>query len=149
MRHYNVKQDNPMYGKQHTEKSKKKMQLTSLGKKNGMWKGNDVGYIALHEWVKNHLPKPNLCQECDKVPPYDLANKGIYDRNLDNWEWLCRKCHMDKDGRLEKLKESNQKRMNGWWGKCKFCQKKIWITPYNERTNTRRYCSKSCSNKGR
>jgi len=30
----------------------------------------------------------------------DLANKGIYDRNPDNWEWLCRKCHMTKDGRV-------------------------------------------------
>jgi len=38
-----------------------------------------------------------------EVPPHDLANKGTYDRKLKNWEWLCRKCHMIKDGRMKKL----------------------------------------------
>lgn len=70
---------------------------------NPMWKGDKVGYCSLHEYVKNRLPKPKLCECCKKVPPRDLANKGIYDRNLKNWEWLCRKCHMTKDGRIKKL----------------------------------------------
>ena len=71
--------------------------------KNPMWKGDRVRYGALHDWVKKYLIKPELCQKCYKVPPYDLANKGIYNRNFENWEWLCRKCHMIKDGRLKKL----------------------------------------------
>lgn len=77
-----------------------------IGSKNPMWVGDDVGYTGLHAWVKRYLKKPKLCQDCNKSPAYDLANKGIYDRNLSNWEWLCRRCHMTKDGRLEKFKKS-------------------------------------------
>ena len=57
----------------------------NAGKNNGMWKGNRVGYTQLHVWVVSRLAKPELCEDCKKVPPYDLANKGIYDRNLKNW----------------------------------------------------------------
>ncbi len=72
-------------------------------KNNFQWKGNNVGYNQLHEWVKRRLPKPKLCQECNKIEPIDLANKGVYNRELKNWEWLCRRCHMLKDGRLKKF----------------------------------------------
>lgn len=47
------------------------------------------------------MSKPDLCPKCHIRPAIDLANKGIYDRNLSNWEWLCRKCHMESDGRLD------------------------------------------------
>ena len=49
------------------------------------------------------------CQNHSKV--YDLANKGIYNRNFDNWEWLCRKCHMLSDGRLENLINANKNKV--------------------------------------
>lgn len=74
------------------------------------WKGNQVGIGALHSWVKRHLPKSDLCQLCGLVPPVDLANIAdkpnpeTYTRDLANWEWLCRRCHMTKDGRIEKLR---------------------------------------------
>src|ERR687891_380248 len=52
-------------------------------------------------YVKYHLPKTRLCQMCSKVPPYDLANiSGEYKRDLNDWQWLCRRCHMLSDGRL-------------------------------------------------
>jgi len=82
------------------------------GNKNGQWKGELVSYGALHDYIRWHLPKTDLCQCCGKVKPYDLANKGIYDRNFENWEWLCRKCHMTKDGRLTQLHQSNKDRKN-------------------------------------
>jgi hypothetical protein len=74
-----------------------------FGKDNPMWKGDQVGMAALHDWVASRMPKPEFCNECKKERPRDLANKGIYDRNLDNWEWLCRRCHMTKDGRMNNL----------------------------------------------
>jgi len=80
----------------------------NTGKRNGQWKGDLVGYTALHDYIKYHLPKPELCQCCGKVEPRDLANKGKYDRNLNNWEWLCRRCHMTKDGRLARMIERNK-----------------------------------------
>lgn len=75
----------------------------NAGAKNYNWKGEDVGYAALHIWVRAKLPKPDFCQHCHEKPPLDLANKGTYDRNLENWEWLCRSCHMTKDGRMKNL----------------------------------------------
>lgn len=75
------------------------------GNKNGMWKGNKVGYYALHSWIANHKPKPEFCERCKKEKPYDLANiSGKYKRDINDFEWLCRRCHMKKDGRLEQLK---------------------------------------------
>lgn len=58
------------------------------------WKGDSVGYNALHVWVKKRKPRPKYCEHCNKRKAIDLSNKGIYNRNLNNWEWLCRKCHM-------------------------------------------------------
>jgi hypothetical protein len=76
--------------------------------KNGIWKGHAVGYHALHSWIKRRLVKTKLCQNCKNVPPFDLANiSQKYKRDLSDWEWLCRSCHMKKDLRLEKLSTHN------------------------------------------
>lgn len=78
------------------------------GKNNGQWKGNEVGYAALHEWIQRYLSKPELCQDCEQKPPYDLANiSQKYKRELTDWEWLCRRCHMIKDGRMTNLHQYN------------------------------------------
>lgn len=72
--------------------------------KNVNWKGDLVGLDSLHSWIRKRLPKPAKCQNCERIPPYDLANiSGKYKRELADWEWLCRKCHMLKDGRLTKF----------------------------------------------
>ena len=86
------------------DKFRKDISKINSAENNGNWKGDNVKYRALHEWVRNHKSEPALCVECEKQPPYDLANiSGEYKRNLDDWEYLCRKCHMIKDGRLKKL----------------------------------------------
>jgi len=78
--------------------------MTCLGEDNPMWKGDQVGYNSLHQWVKNNLSAPELCQICHEVPPKDLANiTNIYNRNFKNWMYICRKCHMRSDGRIERL----------------------------------------------
>ena len=79
------------------------LSIQKLAENNPVWTGDNVGYSPLHNWVARRLPKPDLCQECKKTPPYDLTNKGVYDRNLKNWEWLCRRCHMLSDGRMNNL----------------------------------------------
>lgn len=77
----------------------------NIGDKNGMWKGECVGYHALHEWIIKRKPKPNLCEKCKERPPKDLANiSGKYKRDVNDFEWICRKCHMVKDGRVFNLK---------------------------------------------
>lgn len=89
-----------------TGKRRPDVRLARLNDKNPMWKGNDVGLTGLHVWVKSRLIKPALCQCCLSSPPYDLANiSQEYKRNLSDWEWLCRRCHMKKDGRFKNLKQ--------------------------------------------
>lgn len=71
---------------------------------NKMWKGDDVGYNCLHKWIKRHKHKSKLCECCGKKKPLEIANiSGKYKRNVKDYEWLCRKCHMTKDGRMNNL----------------------------------------------
>ena len=82
---------------------------------NGLWKGNKVQYPALHMWVKRNKPKSQACEYCKKEGRLDLANiSGEYKRDINDFRWLCRKCHMVEDGRLKRLKERiiNQNKYN-------------------------------------
>ncbi len=79
---------------------------------NPNWKGDRVKYLALHQWIRRHKIKPELCERCNKDKPYDLANmSGKYKRDINDFEWLCRKCHMVEDNRLNLLKKFNFKRI--------------------------------------
>lgn len=86
-----------------------KQSLSKIGPLNPQWKGDEVGYGKLHEWIKARLIKPDLCPNCKTRKAYDLANKGVYNRDLNNWEWLCRHCHMESDGRLNIFLKSQRK----------------------------------------
>lgn len=84
--------------------------IINLKENNGMWKGDKVGYKSLHQWVKKNKSKPKKCEECKRYSPYDLANiSGKYKRDLKDWKWLCRRCHMFKDGRINNLKQFRRK----------------------------------------
>jgi hypothetical protein len=92
-------------GKTLTNAQKKKISKGVTGENNGMWKGNSVGYGGLHKWVRNNKLKPDYCEDCKKCRPYDVANiSQEYKRDINDFEWLCRKCHMIKDKRINNLK---------------------------------------------
>lgn len=75
-----------------------------MGEKNHMWQGDKVGYFAVHEWITLRKPKPKLCERCKKKAPMDLASiSGAYTRDVNDYEWLCRGCHMRDDGRINNL----------------------------------------------
>ena len=81
-----------------------------LAEKNPMWKGDSVGYFALHEFIRNNKPKVELCENCNKNKPFDVANiSGEYKRDVNDFKWLCRACHMKEDDRLNKLHKGNEK----------------------------------------
>lgn len=64
------------------------------------YKGDKVGYHALHRWVSNHRGKASLCIECGATKNVQWANKSHeYKRELDDFIELCSKCHRayDKD----------------------------------------------------
>jgi hypothetical protein len=62
------------------------------------WKGDGVGYVGLHTWVKKQLGQPRECKFCNKVEfnNYKIhwANiSGKYKRDLEDWIRLCASCH--------------------------------------------------------
>lgn len=82
----------------------------------------NAGYSAIHLWIKSHKPKPQFCECCKMVSPYDLANiSGKYKRDINDFEWLCRKCHMHKDGRAEQVKNN----LVQFQRECDYCKNKI------------------------
>ena len=87
-----------------SEETKQKISTANKGERNGNWNGDIIPTRAgLHQWVRRHLPEPDLCELCNKVPPYDLANiTGVYNRDFNNWKYYCRRCHVHSDDRLEK-----------------------------------------------
>ena len=100
---------------------------SKLGKRNPMWKGDEVQYSALHIWVRTHLPKTDYCQVCGIKPPLDLANisssfnEVTYTRDFKNWQWLCRRCHMIQDGRIDKMYRGGRPRL---YNSCTACERK-------------------------
>lgn len=91
-------------GYRHSEETKDKIRQTRLGEDNPMWKGDKVGYGCLHKWVKRHKVKPDFCERCKVKPPREVASiSGLYKRDIFDYEWLCRKCHMIDDGRIKKF----------------------------------------------
>lgn len=113
----------PWAGRTHTEESKEKNRLAKttkdalersrlikLDNKNPMWLGDKVGYSGIHSWVRRRINKPELCQKCNTRKAYDLANiSGEYRRDLSDWWYICRGCHMISDGRMEVFKRHANK----------------------------------------
>jgi hypothetical protein len=93
------------FGYKHKSTAKSQISLKNTGSGNGLWKSNNVGLRALHEWVERHKIKPNSCQDCGKITEkLDLANiSQQYKRDVDDYEYICRSCHMKKDGRLKRM----------------------------------------------
>lgn len=74
---------------------------TGIHESHHMWKGEAVGNKGLHHWVRQHLEPPAICELCKDKPPKELANKtGIYNRDFENWFYLCIPCHRRYDGNL-------------------------------------------------
>ena len=66
-RKYNTKPNKTSFQKGHT---------LTRGELNANWKGNKVGYGALHDWLILRLGKPQVCDNCGttKAKKYEWAN---------------------------------------------------------------------------
>jgi len=75
----------------------------ATGERSPNWKGNEVGNVALHNWVARHRGRPSVCEHCGLEDPqhprrFQWANKsGEYKRDLEDWLRLCGKCHFVYD----------------------------------------------------
>lgn len=105
-------------GMPHTEETKQKMRKNSgqLGPKSHLWKGDRVGYKALHMWIERHFGKAkyHVCKKCGKSGPrMEWANvTGVYNREMLNWQTLCRKCHMKYDKEILGVKFGRPKKIS-------------------------------------
>lgn len=92
------------------------------------WKGEEVGYVALHTRMRKDIKKPKLCIFCKQKPPEQIANiSQKYKKTVDDWMWLCEQCHhrYDKGWKLIKGR---------WWKTCK-CKKFLEINVKNFHIN--------------
>lgn len=79
----------------------KKHNETNFGINHGKWKGDNVKYTALHQWVRRYKPFRDSCEFCGKSNcMIHLANiSGEYKRDIDDFKWLCASCHFKMDRR--------------------------------------------------
>lgn len=74
-----------------------------VGEKHRLWKGDNVGYVGLHNWVRRALGYPKKCSKCKSQHNIQWANKShSYKRDEDDWLELCRPCHMTYDNMMQK-----------------------------------------------
>lgn len=124
---------------------RKMLSKARKGEDNPIWRGKDVGMRGLHSWVKRYRKKPKACESCGEIKRLDLANiSQKYKRDLNDWEWLCRKCHMTKDGRIEMVVWQMRKRSADAKVKhvCQVC-KKVRMLAKGE-AKRRKFCSQRC-----
>lgn len=86
-----VGKNNPAYGKNYCP-----------DEKHWNWKGEDVGYDALHDWIKRKLGQPTKCEECGKdgLTRHKIHWANVdheYKRDLKDWLRLCSSCHRKYD----------------------------------------------------
>ena len=82
-------------GKKHSEETKKKMSEIKQKEKSTAWKGDNVGYRALHDYIRKYKPKPEYCTICNEYGKklHCCSIDHTYTRNLEDWIYLCVKCH--------------------------------------------------------
>lgn len=76
-------------------------QKSRVGDKNSNYRGNNIKYQALHDWIANVHGKPKKCEKCKttKAKRYEWSNiSGKYKRNVSDWQRLCASCHRKYDG---------------------------------------------------
>lgn len=66
---------------------------------------NSQRYKWLHTKLRREHPNKGVCEECKvETSKLDLANiSQQYNDDITDWEYLCRRCHMLKDGRMNNL----------------------------------------------
>lgn len=62
------------------------------------FKGDAVGYHALHVWLRRNYGSPLACEKCGSTINVEWASKDwTYSRTRESWWALCRRCHTRYD----------------------------------------------------
>lgn len=78
---------------------RRKLREANRNENHPQWKGNNVSYRTMHQWLQRHYIKTNICSICNKSKKTDWANvSGNYNReDRSDWIELCRSCHRIHD----------------------------------------------------
>lgn len=84
------------------QKISKSRRGKNIGENNYNWKGDKVGYFALHHWINRVKGKAKICEFCGKEEGrLHWANiNHLYRRCLEEYISLCPKCHKQYDMQL-------------------------------------------------
>ena len=76
------------------------------GELNHMWRGEDAGYDAKHDWINRHYPRTGTCEECgtdDRKTEWSNPDH-TYRRVRSDWRELCIPCHRLADDWAQKVR---------------------------------------------
>ena len=73
------------------------------GENHGSWKGDEVQDETKRKRARSWFATPPECQKCGEKKKIERYHKDSNPGNnsIENIAFLCRRCHMDADGRLE------------------------------------------------
>ena len=81
------------------------------GKNHPLWKGDEVGYTALHFWVYRNKMKKGRCSTCSFTGDTEWANiSGVYLRDLDDFAEMCKACHTEFDNFNDQFMEGGDRK---------------------------------------
>lgn len=138
-------------GWRHSRESIDKMSDNRKGltanEKNGRWMDDKVSYPALHNWVRRHFERPDVCDRCGINPGHDTTGRnklqwanrtGKYLRDRDDWTCLCVRCHHSYDD-ISKKRWGNHE---FFYKNCLACNMEIKTYPCL--VERKKYCSRKC-----
>ena len=82
--------------------------------KHHCWKGDKVGYSAMHDWIIRQKGRPKICEHCGTTTAkkFEWANvSGEYKREISDWIRLCTKCHIAFDGSIVTGEDNGQSKL--------------------------------------
>ena len=108
-------------GRKATNEARLHMSKSHIGKfvgdKSPSWKGGNIGYMAMHDWVRETFGSPSKCEHCEteRAAKFEWANiSGEYKRDRSDWIRLCKKCHQRFDNIGEKASKTYlERKSNG------------------------------------
>jgi len=84
-----------------------KVCIGMCGENSSRWKGELAKKNAIHMYLKRHYLMPEYCEICGERKKLYLSYKHHpqpYTRDIKDYQWVCARCHMIFDGRLQMFK---------------------------------------------